>query len=248
MKYAGCILLVLTGLAIAGCTGSRVTAEQLALEKTRYDQEMQGVLVTDGATLVDKDLASITSVDVDKSGYVWMVAWKGGQAARDYYAASSKTDTLDSKYLTWVTKVNQMSSMAEELHLQKLKGQALALRLEQLLGLPPSADTTRMFMVLQVKREDLFRPCRDPEINDCECISSFPEGAYGPSNEAYLPVYESIIASTKGFPWTRMGYTFDWNAKNKTHFGMSEYVIRQGAVVQIVSKTPTEAWIDSLGN
>jgi hypothetical protein len=240
------LFLAMAIASLAGCTVSRVTSEQLAEQKAIYERETEAIIKSDGATLVDKDLADITSADVDKSGYVTMVAWKGGQAARDYYSQPGKTDTLDSKYLTWVTKVHQMSSMADQLHLDKLAGQALALRLEQLLGLPPSADTTRMFMVLQVKPEDLFRPCRDPEINDCSCIPTFPEGAYGPANEGYLPVYESIIASTKGFPWTRLGYTFDWNSKNRTHFGMSEYVIRQGAIVKIESKTPTEEWIRKL--
>ncbi|MBL0016283.1 MAG: hypothetical protein IPP17_07515 [Bacteroidetes bacterium] len=235
--------LILSFLMLLGCTSARVTAEELAAQKAIYDRETKSIIDNEGASRVDHGLAQISSEDLSKSGYVRMVAWKGGQAVRDYYSAPGKLDTLDSKYLTWVTKASQLEAMMAKLKLHKKSGQALALRLEQLLGLPPAADTTRAFLVLHVKPEDLFRPCRDPEVNDCECIPNFPEGAYSPENVSYQPIYEGIIGATQGFPWTRMGYTFDWNSKNPTHFGMSEYVIRQGAVVEIVSKTPTEAWI-----
>ena len=226
--------LVLSLLMLLGCTSARVTAEELAAQKAIYDRETKSIIDNEGASRVDHGLAQISSEDLSKSGYVRMVAWKGGQAVRDYYSAPGKLDALDSKYLTWVTKASQMEAMMAKLKLHKKSAIKSTMVVD---------NTTRAFLVLHVKPEDLFRPCRDPEVNDCECIPNFPEGAYSPENVSYQPIYEGIIGATKGFPWTRMGYTFDWNSKNPTHFGMSEYVIRQGAVVEIVSKTPTEAWI-----
>ena len=34
-----------------------------------------------------------------------------------------------------------------------------------------------------------------------------------------------------GYPWTRLGYTYNWSADSKTHYGASEYVIRAPATL-----------------
>jgi len=36
------------------------------------------------------------------------------------------------------------------------------------------------------------------------------------------------------YPWTQLGYTYDWNRKNKTNVGLSEFVI--GANRNVVVK------------
>ncbi len=45
----------------------------------------------------------------------------------------------------------------------------------------------------------------------------------------------------KGYPWTRLGYTYDWNP-NTTDYGASEYVIKKNSKVEIVSIISTEAY------
>jgi hypothetical protein len=31
------------------------------------------------------------------------------------------------------------------------------------------------------------------------------------------------------FPWTQLGYTYDWNPRSRKNVGLSEYVVLQGA-------------------
>lgn len=231
-------------LFLSACSTSHIPEKQFEKQKEIYDASTKTIIDRGGGWTIDKNLANITSKDLDQNGYVTMVAWKSGQAADNYYAKAGERDTLDSKYLTWVTKKSQLLEFASSHNLGKLRGAKLALRLEQLLGLPPNADTTRKFMELMVKADDLFRPCRDPEITDQECALEMPDGAYTSLAKNYQPVYEYLIESTKGFPWTRLGYTWDWNSRNKSHFGLSEYVIRQNAIVVIVEKERTEAWLN----
>ncbi len=236
------VLILLVSLStLAGCKSSLVSAEELAKQKAIYESQTKAILETNGATQPYRFLSSITEADVDAEGYVRMVTWTDRNAAEKYFPAPGSQHTMGT-HLTWVTKVSQMKAAAKELHLDKLKGQRLPLRMEQLLGIPPACDTTGTFMEILVRPADLFRPCRDPEINDCECALQFPTGAYSTPNPAYTTMYEGLITSANGYPWTRLGYTWDWQAKSN-HFGPSEYIIYPGAVVKIVSKTPAAIWV-----
>ncbi|WP_405357753.1 hypothetical protein [Ruminococcus sp.] len=38
--------------------------------------------------------------------------------------------------------------------------------------------------------------------------------------------------STGSYPWTRLGYTYDW-ADNGTAYGLSEFIIFKGAKVKV---------------
>jgi hypothetical protein len=226
---------------MAGCN-STVSQKMLEKQKKIYDQETESIISGGGASRIDFGL---DAVDLEGGERVVVAAWKSAASAKKYYKAPGNLDTLRSGYLTWVVQASQYKTLGRKVHLDRLSGQKLALRLEQALGLPPAADTTRVFLVMEMDKSDLFRPCRDPEIEDCNCNREFPSGYYSDTTQ-YGPVYRSLASATKGFPWTRMGYTFDWKKSSRTHFGFSEYVIRQGAVVKILAKEPTEKWLDQL--
>ncbi|MEM0997995.1 MAG: hypothetical protein AAGN35_12970 [Bacteroidota bacterium] len=247
MKQLNLIPSLLLGLFFTGlgCHNSKVSQKMLDQQKAIYTAETDAIIASGGATLVDKDLDAITPDELSGSGKLVVAAWKSVASARDYYRAPGEMDTLDSPYLTWVVQASEYPTRGRQFHLDRLRGQRQALRLEQALGLPPTADTTKVFLILEVQAADLFRPCRDPDIADCSCSRDFPAGAYQDTTQ-YGPVYRGLIASTAGYPWTRMGYTLDWRKSSRNHFGFSEYILRQGAVVKVLAKTPTEAWLRSV--
>jgi len=37
-----------------------------------------------------------------------------------------------------------------------------------------------------------------------------------------------------GYPWTRLGYTYDWNP-NSPEVGLSEYIVRGGSTVTVAA-------------
>lgn len=253
MKGVFCFSLIL--LFLCACSTSRVSYQQLEKAKLRF------LLATNrigpqGAAIVDHQLSAIGSKDQNEQGYVPMLAWKNKADADQFYAAVGSLDTFSSSYLTWVTKKSEMRQKVKALKLQRFSRARLALRMEQLLGLAPQpqSDTNRVFIEIWVKEADLFRPCRDPEISDLFCSLSTPAGAYTRTSPAYDSIYQELIqnnlrneppadAPSYWAPWTRMGYTYDWHPRNKTHLGMSEYIIRRGAVVMIKAKTRTEEWL-----
>ena len=100
-------------------------------------------------------------------------------------------------------------------------------RLKQLLGLPPTSDY-KYFIEFWVKPEDLFRPCPDKEITDNKCDLCYPND----NDSVHIKWIDSLRVKSyydcelySKYPWTQLGYTYDWNAQNKSHTGLSEFVI-----------------------
>jgi hypothetical protein len=147
------------------------------------------------------------------------------------------------KYDTWVTLVPQLRDFFANTTMQPL-------RLAQLMGMPPEAATPghaleRKYMLeLWVAPKDLFRPCPDTEISDTVCELDFPLDAFHTPNLANLvratagPDYGTFMTYPSWFanqtrysytpgaspyPWTRLGYTYDWGSNS--HVGLSEFVL-----------------------
>ena len=113
------------------------------------------------------------------------------------------------------------------------------LRYEQLLGLPQNSRK-KWFVEMWVKPTDLFRPSSDSEIFDCRAELDF--SADTPPSYQYIQWFvENKISSYYGqnkYPWTRLGYTYDWGNQN-SEIGLSEFVIEKNAVVIIKSVAAT---------
>jgi hypothetical protein len=107
--------------------------------------------------------------------------------------------------------------------------EALKARLEQLLGLPLKSGKDR-FVELWAEPKDLFRPCADPEITDHECeVEPRAVTTFQTVSPEHLKWFEDLKAQSygeKGYPWTRLGYTYDWAGPK---VGLSELVIKKGA-------------------
>ncbi|MCW5976581.1 MAG: hypothetical protein KIT09_00815 [Bryobacteraceae bacterium] len=113
----------------------------------------------------------------------------------------------------------------------------LNLRLEQLIGLNPDGGRSRL-VEIWASPGDLFRPSPDPEITDHEAELDFPGG--GPfltlsdDHVRWINALKAISYTDNGMPWTRLGYTYDWGNPDSI-VGLSEFVIRKGAPVEIAS-------------
>jgi hypothetical protein len=133
-----------------------------------------------------------------------------------------------------------------------------ALRLEQLLGLPPCYGNTTI-IEYWADPKDLVRPSPDPEIIDHEAALDFPTATENPKAGKYLifdtsatffdeydcnppgsfncnyndyPTWFNNRKSNvyfnadyqKTWPWSRLGYTYDWGRPNNP-IGGSEFML-----------------------
>lgn len=136
----------------------------------------------------------------------------------------------------WVTPVPQVQSMCRSLG---LSGDGLVARLGGYLGLPPGTVKTRM-VELWVDPADVFRPCPDAEVDDDRCDLAFPERASA-EHRAWIEALRARSYGADGYPWTQLGYTYDW-ARDDDHVGASEFVVRAGATALVASVQSTDAY------
>ena len=174
---------------------------------------------------------------IDKERYVLMVSWKSHP---EYYPQKGKYNT--GEYDIWVTAAPSIQEMCKIFYKTEKN---LDLRLRQLLGLRPDTEET-IFLQLWVKPDDLFRPCPDKETSDTKCDLSFPPDVSDEHRRWFndLRAVQYIDCndthySELGYPWTQLGYTYDWNLNNVRHIGLSEFVINQNADVYVRAETPT---------
>jgi hypothetical protein len=199
-----------------------------------YEAGIRDAAVKQPADLEAK-LTPITTKDVEVSTWGYDL---------DSHSTAKKVRTLGAD--VWVTLVPELQA-----HCAGLTGDALSLRLQQLLGLPPGDASDRKIFTFTVRSTDVFRPCADPRITTTSCGLDVPDARHSGMNDATAAahlrfVLEQMLSSYRtgferpGYPFTALGYTYDWKPDSETHHvGLSEYVVRKGAVVRDVQEIGT---------
>ena len=213
---------------------------QIAVQQvTRFTDEQISKQLTPIRTS-NQDLIWNDSLDTP---HVLVCTW----TTHDSYFASEMQPIgipFTERFNVWVVVAPELRAFYR--HYRKQSSvKPITARLEQLLGLPPNSGH-RFIVELWVKPEDLFRPSADPEITDSEAELRFPEvTSYLSVSDEYKQWFEKTKAaryhpvSGPPYPWTRLGYTYDWGNPTAP-FGLSEFVIREGAEIIVKSITPTE--------
>jgi len=158
---------------------------------------------------------------------VLMLTWTGWNG---YDEQIGKPVTLQRE--VWATPVPYLQTFCKGKRAE-LTDEALALRLEQLMGLPPHNGKTR-FVEMWVQTVDLFRPSPDPAVTDHEAELDFPVATGMTVSQSHIDWINNLKSNSygdNGYPWTRLGYTYDWG--DDTPIGLSEFVIREKAVIKV---------------
>jgi len=170
--------------------------------------------------------------EIDGERYVLAASWKSEKKYYKNDEASGFYNTGD--YPIWITLAPYLQQQCRQPGFGKREG--LDLRLKQLLGLPPNTEQ-KWFVEFWVRPQDIYRPCPDAEVEDNQCLTYFPPNTEE-NHKEWINSYRagSYYAEElyDQYPWTQLGYTYDWNHKNKSHVGLSEFVI--GADKNIVVK------------
>lgn len=190
-------------------------------------------------------VTSLTSIRRDTPGLVWegepgcsrvlMMRWIRGREFDDYLGRDALVPEA-----TFVTAAPEVRDW-----FRRNRVEPTVLRLEQLLGLPPKNGKNR-FALLWVWPRDLLRPSPDPEITDSVAELDFRRGV----DKAYVRWFSDRSATTYAgvapYPWTRLGYTYDWGSTN--HVGVSEFIIRPGARVGVMALLANEEFFREINS
>lgn len=219
MKFQPIVILI--ACFIASCT----LLNKMPNNSILYQQAIQNSIYPENAK-IDSNLVAITEQNKDivwktinNEKYILVVAWKQNI---DYYKNNKDTFFYTGSYPIWVTTASELK--------KRFSNEAVKdtnMRLKQLLGLPPTA-TYSYFVEFWVKPNDLFRPCPDKEINDKKCETCFSSNLDTNHikwiNDNRISRYYQCNLFDQ-YPWTQLGYTYDWSPTNKSHRGLSEFVI-----------------------
>ena len=243
MKLITIALLLL--VPFLGSAQGKHKKDRAHRDSTLYRAAVQDAMYPEASKLCDS-LVAIKKINkelswkkIDGEDYVLMVSWKGYIAPYVPYKDTGYY-TTDPEWPIWVTASPQLLDRMKELNPKNPDR-----RLKQLLGLPPNSTYTNI-VEFWVRPSDLFRPCPDNEITDTVCELCFPPG----TDSTYQAWVDASRISRyyqcelyKQYPWTDMGYTYDWNPRNESHVGLSEFVIKNSVKIKVAGIYTTEQYL-----
>lgn len=208
----------------------------VVLDEELYEQAIMDAMIADESE-ISNSLVAITETntslqwkEIDDVSYVKVSTFSS-------YPESFQDSTLTNFWgELWVFVPCQAQQI-----LSDTDNDAKALRLKQLLGLPPD-NSNSVIAELWVNPDDLFRPSPDNEITDSVAELHFPEDA----DADYMiwfneNIYNSYYGEGTKYPWTRLGYTYDWNSST-SEVGISEFCIKANSTVYVEEVYPVESY------
>lgn len=105
------------------------------------------------------------------------------------------------------------------------------------LGLPPDRNDTIKVFTFKIGPADVFRPCASgPDTTTTSCKLDLPRDPSGDAATEHFVLKQIMDSwrtgfSSPGYPFTAMGWSYDWDPDSTTHQGVSEYVTKPGAVI-----------------
>lgn len=229
-------LIFISIFLISACKTINTKNESLIYQKAIENSVYPTAKKQSNLVEINIDNKNLIHKTIEGEDYILVVTWK----SKNYYPeAGQKYNT--GNYEIWVTTAPELLNRMKNV---KLKFQTL--RLKQLLGLPPTAQN-KIFIEFWVRPQDLFRPCPDKEVNDNKCNCEFTINDsldlnhINWINQNRIDRYYAIGLYSQ-YPWTQLGYTYDWNKKNKKHIGLSEFVIGKNKNIYIYKSYSTEEY------
>jgi hypothetical protein len=195
--------------------------------------------IADAKTAEQNEISTqLTAIHTDTPNLEWTTLANGHKAVKmltwtNYQGYREKVGEMySSNRETWLTVAPDVQQTCRAWGFNET---TLDRRLEQLMGLPPHNKKTH-FVVMWVEPKNIFRPCPDADIADASCAHTFENSSRHPIPTSHRQWIEQLSAKSydpeTGYPWTRLGYTYDWG-NPASEVGVSEFVLESGAEVEI---------------
>ncbi|MEA5083567.1 MAG: hypothetical protein VB018_05360 [Lachnospiraceae bacterium] len=223
-------------------TGKKIPSTLVKKQKEAKLNALYLQAVADSRTIEPKEILPVVSISKNRNMVTWndkgdkvlLLTWhKYPDSYVDGTIANLKWGEV------WTFTDKEMKKWVAE------NGAPSELRLEQLLGLPIDKDYTHI-TALWVNPADVVRPAYTYSASESVITTYF---LTLPDDE-YLNWFNNNIKLSyedSSFPWTRLGYTYDW-ADNGTEYGLSEFIIKKGSDVEVAYTLPTKEFFKSLTN
>jgi hypothetical protein len=238
-KHATLISVSLLAYTLSGCATTPVTSNS---------QQYYDAAIADAAVATPQKVSDLLPLPAGPT--VTVISWVTESRApcradEAQCALSVGADRL------WVTLAGEVQTMCRS---WKLSGDPLRRRLEQLLGLPldsPPQYRKAKFVSIEVARDRLERACLGVDETDVAHPRCTYTGKQNASAELKNFVGQQRAGSYvtgnpngPGYPFTRLGYTYDWNPATtaRNHYGASEFLIAPNTIAKAISQVTTDEY------
>jgi len=240
IRHAGAALMAAAALGLSGCAAIAPTGMPPG---AAYE-----AAIADAAVASPRKVSALMPLpDGDK---VRVVSWVT-QSRTPCKAPDTSCATTTPPDRIWVTLAGEVQARCRAWGLQ---GDALRQRIEQLLGLPldpPPQFRKAQFVTMEVARERLDRPC----LGIDESSPQRPVCTVGIQANTAADVRDYVLKQMAdsfvvgglggpGYPFTRLGYTYDWNQENAqpNHYGASEFLVQANTSATVITQQDTDAY------
>ncbi|WP_143305499.1 hypothetical protein [Chitinophaga vietnamensis] len=243
-KHPLLLLLVLSGLTLSSChKNNDDTPAPVYNNDQLYAAAIKDAMVADSSEITNT-LWPISDADtqlkwktINGQKYVLMATFM--RFPSSYPSGDSITTTWGEAWLFIPAQMKQKLAKAFQ------PGSDTIMRVCQLLGLPPVNPKTNTHIAeMWVNASRLYRPAGNPDITTTTTgpvlLSTVSQSYATWFNNYIIYAYYHTLqnANDYHYPWTRLGYTYDWAPGSQQHIGLSEYVMQasSGCWVEKVSR------------
>lgn len=229
LKAGALILALCCLLSLFGCAAK--TTEKLYLSAVEDAKRAEENEILPLVTLTsDSDMVTWN----DDGTKVLLLSWH--KYPESYIAGESFTCTYgeiwtftDKEILSWYDENSEGITDWE-------------LRLEQLIGLPAGAEYTHV-SAFWVDLDELIRPAYQTDVTKQMTANLLDGSSLGEYKEWFDGNAEYSYSDETPYPWTRLGYTYDW-ADNGREYGLSEFLILADSVIEVEWTKTTDEFVD----
>lgn len=209
----------------------------------RTNEELYAMAVKDAAIAEEdeiKPLVSLTKQDPlvtwDDQGRVLLCTW------HSYPDSYPEGETVTAKWgYIWTFTDKEIAAHAGELK----EAEDAKMRLRQLISIDPNKNHSTV-TGLWVNLSDVIRPAYQSDAANGSMTVAFPEEEE--VDESFKTWFDQNILSSYyygNYPWTRLGYTYDW-ADNGKEYGLTEFLIKRNAEMEVAFTDTTEEFLQRL--
>jgi len=239
------ILLFIAATLLSSCKTTKADVKTNA--------ELYAAAVTDASKSPEQtDIFPLVELTKESNDVIWnsdgtkvlMVSWH-------HYPSSYVTGETYTKgnWELWVVSMKEF----KDWYMKNNKGVTdWNLRFKQVMGLPESKNHSH-FSAMWISPEYLIRPAYETDTSK-QMRTSFSDGFLSTEDgKKFEQWFNSNMkysySSESPYPWTRLGYTYDW-ANNRTKKGLTEFFIpKETAADYTVEFTvTTEEFVQYLNN
>ena len=219
--FAALLLMVM-------CVGITAAVCLYQPNHARTDEQLYRAAVLDALTIEDGEILPVVTITAESN----MVTWQHGKVLlltinrHPERYTSGMIITLPDEVWTFTDR-----ELAAWYAVHKNGVTDWPRRFKQLIGVPPDGVYTHV-TAMWVMPDDIIRPAYNVDIASPVMFTTLPKE----TSEEYKVWFNSNIIWSyfdSAYPWTRLGYTYDWS-EGSPEYGLSEFLVRRNARVEVL--------------